>query len=348
MSTFYPLKVKKIKPLTHNSVAITLGTGAEHNGHFQFKAGQYITIKKEINGEEVRRAYSISSAPGEPDLTIGVKEVSDGTFSKYANRELKEGDVLEVCPPEGRFVFDTDNKCQIMSFAAGSGITPIMSVAQEVLESHPDNKFILVYGNQNLSETMFYEEIKALQDKYTDRFLVQLVFSRAKEEDALFGRIDTSIVNFVLKNRFRDFDIDSYYLCGPEPMITLVKEVLENEGVAADHILTELFTSSKTESDMSELSPGKTAVTVILDEEKHEVVMDHKELILDALIKAKIDPPYSCQGGVCSTCIARVSNGAAVMEKNQILTDSEISEGFVLTCQAHPTTERITVDYDDV
>ena len=348
MSTFYPLKVKRIKSLTPNSVAITLSTGGEHNGSFRFKAGQYITIKKEINGEEVRRAYSISSAPGAPDLTIGVKEVSDGTFSKYANRELKEGDVLEVCPPEGRFVFDSDKKCQIMAFAAGSGITPIMSVAQEVLESHPENKFILVYGNQNLSETMFYEEIKALQNKYTDRFLVQLIFSRAREEDALFGRIDTSIVNFVLKNRFRDFDIDSYYLCGPEPMITLVKGVLENEGVAADHILTELFTSSKTESDMSELSPGKTAVTVILDEEKHEVVMDHKELILDALIKANIDPPYSCQGGVCSTCIARVSNGAAVMEKNQILTDSEISEGFVLTCQAHPTTDRITVDYDDV
>ena len=348
MSTFYPLLVKKIKPLTPSSVAITLGIGAEHSALFQFKAGQYITIKKEINGEEVRRAYSISSAPGKTDLTIGVKEVSDGIFSKYANSELQEGDVLEVSPPEGRFVFDSDKKCQILAFAAGSGITPIMSVAQKVLQSHPENKFILVYGNQNLSETMFYEEIKALQDKYTDRFLVQLVYSRAREEDALFGRIDTSVVNFVLKNRFRDFDIDSYYLCGPEPMITLVKGVLENQGVAADHILTELFTSSKTESTMSELSPGKTAVTVILDDEKHEVVMDHKELILDALIKANIDPPYSCQGGVCSTCIARVSNGAAVMEKNQILTDSEISEGFVLTCQAHPTTPKITVDYDDV
>ncbi len=347
MSTFYPLTVKKVHSLTPSSVTITLETRSEHNGLFQFKAGQYITIKKKIEGEEVRRAYSISSAPGEADLTIGVKEVADGTFSKFANRELKEGDVLEVCPPEGRFIFDSSEKCQVMAFAAGSGITPIMSIAQTVLDSHPENKFILVYGNQNLPETMFYDEIKELQENYTDRFLVQMVFSRAKEEAALFGRIDTSVINFVINNRFADADIDAYYLCGPEGMINLVQEVLKNKGVAADRILYELFTSSKVEST-AEIAPGKTVVTVILDEEEQEVVMDHKELILDALIKANIDPPYSCQGGICSTCIARVTNGKAVMEKNQILTDSEISEGFVLTCQAHPTTPSITVDYDDV
>ncbi|MBT8209874.1 MAG: ferredoxin--NADP reductase [Eudoraea sp.] len=350
MSTFYSLPVKEIKSLTPSSVAITLGIGEEFKEQFQFKAGQYITIKKDINGEELRRAYSISSAPGEPDITIGVKRVDRGSFSDYANVKLKEGDVLEVSAPEGRFVFDSDQKTEIMAFAAGSGITPIMSIARTVLGSHPENRFVLVYGNQNLSETMFYEEIRALQDEYTDRFFVQYVCSRAREEDALFGRIDSSVVNYALKNKFKDLDIDAFYLCGPEPMINTVKEVLADKGVASDKILFELFTTTESETDMEaqEIGEGKTQVTVILDDEEQQLVMDRKELVLDAVLKAKIDAPYSCQGGVCSTCIARITEGKAVMEKNQILTDGEIADGFVLTCQAHPTTPTLSVDYDDV
>ncbi len=350
MSTFYPLTVKKIKPLTPSSVAITFGIKEEMKEQFQFKAGQYITINKEINGEALRRAYSISSAPGGEDITIGVKRVDHGSFSDYANVKLKEGDILEVSKPEGRFVFESDQKCEIMAFAAGSGITPIMSIARTVLESHPENKFALIYGNQNRSETMFYEEIKALKDKYTNRFIFQLVCSRAKEEDALFGRIDFSVVNFALKNKFKELNIDAYYLCGPEPMINTVRGILEDKGVDSENILSELFTSTETETDKETLNmgEGKTQVTIVLDEEEQQVIMDRKELVLDALLKANIDAPYSCQGGVCSTCIARVTEGEAIMEKNQILTDGEIAEGFVLTCQAHPTTATLTVDYDDV
>ncbi len=350
MSTFYPLPVKKIKSLTPSSVAITLRVGEEFRNEFQFNAGQYITVKKNLNGEELRRAYSISSAPGNPDITIGVKQTDQGSFSKYANTLLKEGDVLEVSSPEGRFVFDSDKKCEVMAFAAGSGITPIMSIARTVLASHPENKFVLIYGNQNLSETMFLEEIKALQDEYTNRFFVQHVCSRAKEEEALFGRIDSSVVNFALKNKFKNLNIDAFYLCGPEPMINLVREVLEDKGVAADKIHSELFTTPETDMDLSakEIGEGKTQVTVILDDEEQQVVMDRKELVLDALLNANIDAPYSCQGGVCSTCIARIKEGKAQMEKNQILTDGEIADGFVLTCQAHPTTPTLTVDYDDV
>ncbi|MDX1313920.1 MAG: ferredoxin--NADP reductase, partial [Eudoraea sp.] len=317
---------------------------------FQFKSGQYITIKKEISGEELRRAYSISSLPGQSEITIGVKRVDHGGFSNFANTKLKEGDVLEVAAPEGRFVFDSSDRKDIIAFAAGSGITPIMSIARTVLSSNSQNRFVLVYGNQSKADTMFYDELQQLQEEYTDRFVIQMVYSRSREEDALFGRIDNAIVNFALKNKFKDFDFDNYYLCGPEPMIELIGDVLDKKGVPSDKVFFELFTSSQLgqEENTMGTEEGKTQLTIILDEEEQQIVMDRKETVLDALLKADIDAPYSCQGGICSTCIARISNGEAVMEKNQILTDGEIADGFVLTCQAHPTTPTLTVDYDDV
>ena len=349
MSAFYPLKVDKIQQLTANSVAITFAIGEEYKEAFQFKAGQYITIKKEISGEELRRAYSISSSPDLGEITIGVKRVDHGGFSNFANTKLKEGDVLDLSAPEGRFVFDSEDKKDIIAFAAGSGITPIMSIAKTVLDSNPESRFVLVYGNQNQADTMFYEELRALEQEYADRFILQMIYSRAREEDALFGRIDKSVVNFVLKNKFKEYDFDNYYLCGPEPMIVLVRELLNKKGVPSDKVYFELFTSSEGEQKQKTMAEEcKTQLTVILDEEEQQLVMDRKETVLDALLKADIDAPYSCQGGICSTCIARVSEGAVIMDKNQILTDGEIADGFVLTCQAHPTTPNLTIDYDDV
>lgn len=349
MSAFYPLTVSQIQVLTPNSVAITFAISEADQQAFQFKAGQYITIKKEISGQELRRAYSISSAPGTPEITIGVKHVDHGGFSHFANKELKEGDILEVSAPEGRFIFDSKDKKDVIAFASGSGITPIMSIARTVLDNHPDNKFVLVYGNRSKAETMFYNDLQKLQNKYTDRFIIQMVYSRSREEDALFGRIDNSVVNFALKNKFKEFKFDNYYLCGPEPMIDLVRDVLDKKGVPSDKVFFELFTSSMDNKEQTTMKEeGKTQLTIILDEEEQQIVMDRKETVLDALLKADVDAPYSCQGGICSTCIARISEGEAVMEKNQILTDGEIADGFVLTCQAHPTTSTLTVDYDDV
>jgi ring-1,2-phenylacetyl-CoA epoxidase subunit PaaE len=350
MSTFYPLTISRVKALTPNSVAITFTVDEKHKEAFRFKAGQYITIKKEISGEELRRAYSISSSPDNPEITIGVKRVDHGGFSDYANTKLKAGDILEVSTPEGRFVFDSKDRQDVIAFAAGSGITPIMSIGRTVLDNHPQSRFVLVYGNQNRSEAMFYDQLQELQKKYTDRFYIQEVYSRSREEDALFGRIDNAVVNYALKNRFKDFEFDNYYLCGPEPMIDLVRALLDKKGVPSDKVFFELFTSAtfKQEENTMEAVEGKIKLTVILDEEEQEIVMDRKQTVLDAVLKADIDAPYSCQGGICSTCIARISQGEAVMEKNQILTDSEIAEGFILTCQAHPTTPTLTVDYDDV
>ena len=349
MSDFYSLTIDKISHLTPNSVAVSFAIPKELEKVFAFEAGQYITIKHKLDGEEVRRAYSISSSPQDKHLTIGIKKVPEGRFSVYANTSLKEGNQLLVMPPEGRFVYKSSEKPKkICAFAAGSGITPIMSIARNVLESHPENIFVLVYGNQNKTETMFREEILQLAKEYKNRFSVQFVYSKAREEDALFGRIDTSVVNFILKNKFKETVFNTFYLCGPEAMINVASDTLKSNGVPDDSIYFELFTASENKESETLNLEGKTSVEVVLDDEVHAFIMDKKTSVLDAVLNENIDAPYSCQGGVCSTCIARITEGEAKMDKNQILTDSEIEEGFILTCQAHPVSDILKVDYDDV
>ncbi len=349
MSDFHSLKVNAVQQLTPSAVAISFAIPDTLKDVFAFSAGQYITINKEIDGVTLRRAYSISTVPGSGKITVGVKKVTDGTFSVYANDKIKVGDVLEVMPPEGRFIFEpTNTEKHVGAFVAGSGITPVISIAETVLKSHLNSTFTLVYGNQSADETMFLKEIKALQKQYGDRFFVQHVFSRTNEEGALFGRIEGSTVNYIVKNKRKDIDFDAFYLCGPEEMIDLVSEKLQEAGVSKEKIHFELFTTSNTVDTMAEALDGKTQVEVVVDDESFTFSMDQKMLVLDAVLKENIDAPYSCQGGVCSSCIARVTEGKAEMVKNQILTDSEIEEGLILTCQAHPTTPTLKVDFDDV
>lgn len=349
MADFYSLTVKNIKKLTPSAVAITFDIPKDLIQTFAFAAGQYITIKKEIKGEELRRAYSISSSPKKDTITIGVKKVDRGGFSDYAHSKLAEGDTLEVMPPEGRFVFNpTESPKNIAAFAAGSGITPIMSIAKTVLDSNPANTFVLVYGNKSYEETMFYTDLVNLQLNYTNRFFIYFTNSQAQEKDSLFGRIDTSTVNFALKNKHKDMAFDAYYLCGPEAMIHKVTDTLKENGVAADKILFELFTATEIKEELSVTAEGETQIEVLVDDETFSFTMDKKMVVLDAVLKENIDAPYSCQGGVCSSCIARVTEGKAEMANNQILTDGEIAEGFILTCQAHPLTPTLKVDYDDV
>ena len=348
MSDFHPLKIASADILTPSAVALTFDIPENLQQNFAFKAGQYITLKHTVNGQELRRAYSISSPPSSGKLTVGIKKMPNGTFSVYANEQLKAGDVLEVMHPEGRFVFDASGPKNIAAFAAGSGITPIMSIAQTVLESNPDSYFVLVFGNQSPEETMYFKEIQVLKEKYSERFFVQYVYSRSHEDEALFGRIEKSTVNFVLKNKFKETSFDGFYLCGPEEMIHMVSDTLKDNGIAEDKIHFELFTTSETEDTLAEDLEGKTQVEVTVDDETFSFVMDRKQLVLDATLKEKIDAPYSCQGGVCSSCIARITEGKAEMVKNQILTDGEIAEGLILTCQAHPLTPTLKVDYDDV
>ncbi|MGY8915748.1 MAG: 2Fe-2S iron-sulfur cluster-binding protein, partial [Flavobacteriales bacterium] len=289
------------------------------------------------------------SSPTCGNITIGVKKVDKGGFSDYANSKISAGDVLEVMPPEGRFIYKpTDKVKNVAAFAAGSGITPIISIARTVLSSNPKNKFMLVYGNKSYKETMFYTELVKLQLEYTNRFFVHFICSQQQESDSLFGRLDVSTVNYVLNNKHKDIIFDDYYLCGPEAMINLVTDTLKEDGISEDKIHFELFTTTEILDELPEHIEGQSQITVTLDDEEFTFSMDKKALVLDAVLKENIDAPYSCQGGVCSSCIARVIEGKAEMVKNQILTDGEIAEGLILTCQAHPITPTLKVNYDDV
>ncbi len=349
MPDFHSLKVKNIKALTPSSVAVTFEIPKELLQTFTFSAGQYITIKKELKGKELRRAYSISSSPKLDTITIGIKKVDKGGFSDYANTKLAAGDVLEVMPPEGRFVFTPSEKPKtIAAFAAGSGITPIMSIAKTVMDGHPKNTFVLVYGNKSEKETMFYTDLVKMQLDHSDRFFIYFTHSEVRSNDSLFGRIDVSTVNYALKNKHSNADFDAYYLCGPEPMIHKVSDTLKENGVTTDAIHFELFTPTEIKDELPVAADGKAQIEVLVDDETFSFSMDKKMVVLDAVLKENIDAPYSCQGGVCSSCIARVTEGKAEMANNQILTDGEIAEGFILTCQARPITPTLKVDYDDV
>lgn len=349
MNTFHPLTVQHINRNTPNSVVITFDIPSELKSTFKFLPGQYITIDKELNGETLRRSYSICTDPTSRELAVGIKKVANGTFSKYANEELKVGDTLMVHPPEGRFVYNHKNTGDtIVGFAAGSGITPVMSILKTVIYK-TNNPFILVYGNKSIAETMFYDELMDLVKKFPDRLTIHFVFSQEENENALFGRIEDSTVTTILNEQKNGTDFESFYLCGPEAMINTVSETLQNQNIKKEKIHFELFTSSNdTATNETAVAEGSCRVTALVDDEETTFVMDTKQSILVAALANQVDAPYSCQGGICSSCVARVTEGKAVMDKNQILMDDEVEEGLILTCQAHPITATIAIDYDDV
>ncbi|WP_461533225.1 2Fe-2S iron-sulfur cluster-binding protein [Sinomicrobium sp.] len=350
MSHFHPLRVSQIEQNTAESVTVTFEIPEDLKDLFRHKAGQYVTVKKEFDGKELRRSYSICSPPSGMHLSVGIKKVKNGTFSKYANESLKVGDMLEVHEPEGHFTFtpDASKTRTIGAFAAGSGITPIMGIVNALLREEPQSRFVLVYGNRSAAETMFQNDISALAAAYPDRLTVYYLYSRSEEDNALFGRIERATVNYVVKNKEKDSVFDAFYLCGPEDMIHTVSDTLQENGIASENIHFELFTSSAEEEPLDENLNGQTKVKLIVDEEEFEFTMSQSERVLDAALDRDIDVPYSCQGGICSSCMARVTEGEVKMVTNQILTDSEIAEGIVLTCQSHPVTATITVDYDDI
>ena len=351
MAHFHTLSIKHILRQTDKCVTISFSVPEQLKQKFSFIAGQYITLKTVINGEEVRRDYSLCSSPKSGELTVAVKEVEHGTFSKYANNTLKEGDAIDVAEPQGRFTFtpDSSKTRTVADFAAGSGITPVLSIAKTVLEEEPNSTFILVYGNKTSKDTIFFDELLKLHQNYMDRFYIKFVFSQAQEPDALFGRIEKSTVNLIVKNKYKHTTIDAFYLCGPEAMIHTVKDVLTQNNISKDRVFFELFKVAKTEQAIeNSVNKGETEIKVIVDDEEETFVMSQSQTILEAALDKDIDAPYSCQGGICSSCIARITEGEATMRQNNILTDNEVAEGLVLTCQAHPTSSKIVVDYDDV
>lgn len=348
MATFYKVNIQEVKQETANAVSVLLEIPENIKDIFSFSAGQYITLQKEINGTEIRRAYSICDTPKSNNIRVAIKAVEGGTFSVYATTALKAGDTIEVSPPEGRFLLNPEANKNYIAFAAGSGITPILSMVKSVLENEPTTNFTLVYGNKSTADTIFYDELNSLKTSFSDRFKLHYIFSREEVKNQLKGRIDQNVTNYFVKNMYKETSFDAAFLCGPEEMIQEVSKTLESNKIAKENIHFELFTASTEEENTSDIKEGTSEITVLLDDEETTFTMSQKDDILAASLKKDLDAPYSCQGGICSSCMCKVTEGKAVMVKNSILSDSEIEEGLVLACQAYPTTAKIVIDFDDV
>ncbi len=350
MSSFYKLNVKEIKRETQDAVSVVFTIPLEFQDFYEFTAGQYLNLKITLDGQELRRSYSICSAPDSGELRVAIKAVKNGRFSKFANEQLAVGNTIEVGTPEGKFTFEPnpDRQNNYLGFVAGSGITPVMSIIQSVLKHEPKSSFILVYGNKSPQDTIFLNQLHELQLKYVGRFFIHNIYSQAKLDGDLFGRIEKSTVNFVMNNKHAEKEFDKFYLCGPEEMINTVTQVLKEKNIPEKNIKFELFTASVKENAISATQNDHTKVTVIVDGDETTFEMSSKQTILEAALKQGLDAPYSCQGGICSSCLARITKGTAQMKKNSILTDGEIAEGLILTCQAQPTSKEISINYDDV
>ncbi|MEN9910030.1 MAG: hypothetical protein RLZZ540_3189 [Bacteroidota bacterium] len=349
MPNFLKLLIKEVKRETAAAVSILFNVPEELKDNYKFIAGQYVNIRLTLDGKEIRRAYSICSSPESGELRIAVKAVKDGAFSQFANTKLKAGDVLEVGKPEGKFILEPEANKQknYVAFVSGSGITPVLSILKSVLKSEPKSSFVLVYGNKSPEQTIFHQELHDLHLQYVNRLFVHYVYSQAKADEALFGRIDKSVVNYVLNNKHAAVEFEKFYLCGPEAMIDTVSGILKEKNVKDSAIKFELFSASVHEHEIKDLS-GHSKITIMVDDEETSFEMSQKQTILEAALKQGIDAPYSCQGGICSSCLCRVTEGSAEMKKNSILTDKEIADGLILSCQAHPTSDTIYVDFDDV
>ncbi len=346
MSQFYPLNVSAIDRSTPDAVVLTLEVPDALSSTFNYLAGQYISLELTINEVPVRRSYSICSSPSSNLLQVGVKEVPSGIFSSYVNQKLHVGDQLLVSPPEGRFVYpNKTSQSSVMAIAAGSGITPIMSILKSVLQEEQSASFTLVYGNKTPEKTMFYKELRALEQIHPKRLTIHWVFSQSNESGGHFGRIDQSILNYALNKKGRL--PSSFYLCGPEALIRDSEKLLKDKGVEESAILHELFTTSSEKKEI-ENSAQKGLLYLTCDDVTHTLELVQNKTILDIALQAKLDVPYSCQGGVCSSCIGKITEGKAEMATNQILTEDEVKQGLVLTCQAVPQSESIRIDYDDV
>lgn len=355
---FHKLKVSDVRRETSDCVSVAFDLPDDVKEFYKFKPGQYVTLRTELNGEDVRRSYSICSCPFDGELRVAIKKVEGGLFSSFANHDLEPGTELDVMTPIGNFTlgFDENRTRQYVAIAAGSGITPVMSLIKSALRTEPDSKFILIYGNRNSASVIFKDEIEDLKDQYMNRLEVHHVLSREDQgSDLLKGRITEDKV-LAFADRFFDLDnTEAYFLCGPEEVIRASEKALAQLGVAKEKVHFELFTPAGDASDKAtpaaSVAPSQdvlSSVTVILDgDETHMDVQTKGKTILDAALDAGADVPFACKGAVCCTCRAKVLKGEVQMEMNYALTDGEVEEGYVLTCQSHPTSEQVVVSYDE-
>ncbi|MFT6337662.1 MAG: ring-1,2-phenylacetyl-CoA epoxidase subunit PaaE [Halioglobus sp.] len=356
MSALHRIKVKEVIKETADCVSVSFDIPQDLQSEFQYKSGQYLALETEINGEKVRRSYSLCSAPYENEWKVAIKKVEGGKFSTYANEALSDNEEMSVMAPKGGFALasDSENENHYVAFGAGSGITPILSMIKTVMHDEPKSRFTLFYGNRNFDSIIFREEIEALKNVYLDRLSVHHILSKEKLGSPLFfGRIDAQKCEKFGTVFYDPIEVAGYYLCGPAQMIFGVKDQLIAQDVDASRIHFELFNTSdilvetKKEEESFD-SEAESKVTIILDGESFDMPLDYGGTsILDAALAAGADLPYACKGGVCSTCKGKVIKGEATMDINYALEPDEVENGFILTCQAHPRTSEVIVSYDE-
>lgn len=357
MAQFYDLLVSDVKKETADTVSVAFDIPADLKETFRYKQGQYLTLRMMINGEDVRRSYSLCSSPSaDHEWRIAVKKVENGLMSTAINDNLKSGNRVDVMAPMGNFYteLDANNELHYVSFAAGSGITPVISIIKTALDQEPKSRCTLFYGNRNNESIIFKEELNSLKSRYDGRLNVVHVLSREAQDDPLCqGRIDKEKIGGLLEKHVDMTDPGHYFLCGPEEMIRTASSILENLRVDKSNIHFELFTTPVAAAEAaSNEAPSDGAavdseVTVIIDGDEYNFTLNTEgDSVLDAALDAGADAPYACMGAVCCTCKAKVVEGKVKMDMNYALEDSEVEEGFVLTCQSHPLTPKVVLDYD--
>lgn len=352
---FHTIVIADVRRETEDTVSIAFGVPESLRSDYAYKSGQYLTLKAIINGKDTRRSYSLCSSPFENEWRVAVKRVENGVFSNFANDSMKAGDSIEVMTPTGNFALTSDQNASknYALFAAGSGVTPILSIAKTVLKEEPNSSVTFFYGNKNFGSIIFREEIEALKNNYMDRLRVIHVLSRESLGNQIQkGRIDKAKCNELYNAFLKNEEIDAVFVCGPEDMILGVKESMSENGVNEKNIHFELFTAPGQKKTTAKLEPSgptiSSNVSIILDGDQLDIALESDgENLLDAAQRAGADLPFACKGGVCCTCKARILEGTARMDVNYALEKDEVEAGYILTCQAHPTSEKLIVSFDD-
>lgn len=353
---FHRLKIAEVRRETADAVSIRFEIPAGLKDAFAFRAGQHLTLRTDLNGEDLRRNYSVCVAPHDGEIRIAVKQMPGGRFSSWANSALAVGNIVDVLPPMGRFVLpETANASPYyVAIAGGSGITPVLSILKTILKQNPQSRYTLLYGNRNSASIMFLEELAGLKNRYLDRLEVYHFLENEAEEIELFnGRLDREKCEEVLGSLVDARSADAFFICGPGPMMDAAEAALQARGVSATNIFIERFTTGAVSAEqlareeVLQKKAAGTQISVTLDGRRAKITFDAaKGNILESVQAAGLPAPYACKGGVCTTCRAKVLSGTVAMKKNYELTESEVAQGYVLTCQAVPTSDQVALSYD--
>lgn len=355
---FHRLTVRDVRPETADSISVAFDVPPALRDAYRFQHGQFLTLRETIDGEDVRRSYSVCVGVPEYDrrgeLRVAIKRVDGGRFSNWANEHLKPGREIDVMTPDGRFTVGVDpaRARRYVGFAGGSGITPMLSLIETLLSGEPRSTFTLVYGNRTVSSIMFLERLEELKNTYIDRLrLVHVLSDEPQEVDLLSGLLDAPRCRTLMQTLLADETVDEAFVCGPAPMMDAAETALLEAGVPRERIHIERFgtpsPSGAPRKPVAADAPAARVVIVVDGKERHLRVPFEGQAILDAGLAAGASLPYACKGGVCCTCRAKVLEGEVRMEKNYTLEPAEVAAGFVLTCQAHPVSERVVVSYDE-